>query len=138
MLNRCTLNKNHINIGLTNINYKAMESTELQFNELPMAISCLRREVKELKDLLQKPSTNQIVDQWFDLKELINYLPDKPAKATVYFWVSSSLIPNHKGGKKLRFLKSEIDAWMKEGRRKTVSETAAEAYEYLKKKGPLQ
>lgn len=112
-----------------------METQELQFNDLPRAISCLRLEVKELKDLLLKPSNNQISDQWFDLNELINYLPDKPAKATVYSWVSSSLIPNHKGGKKLRFLKSEIDAWMKEGRRKTISETAAEADQYLNKKG---
>ena len=112
-----------------------METPTLQFNDLPNAISCLRREVKELKDLILKPSNNQIRDQWFDLNELINYLPDKPAKATVYFWVSSGLIPNHKGGKKLRFLKSEIDAWLKEGRRKTQKEIAADAEVYLKKGG---
>jgi excisionase family DNA binding protein len=112
-----------------------MESPTLQFNDLPNAISCLRREVRELKDLLQKPQIDQYSDQWFNLKELINYLPDKPAKATVYSWVSLGLIPNHKGGKKLRFLKSEIDAWMKAGRRKTVAESAAEADQYLNKKG---
>ncbi|MDR1342763.1 MAG: helix-turn-helix domain-containing protein [Prevotellaceae bacterium] len=30
-------------------------------------------------------------------------------------------IPYHKKGKKLMFLKSEIDNWLKEGRRKTGS-----------------
>ena len=112
-----------------------MESHTLQFNDLPNAISCLRREVKELKELILKPSSAPSSDQWFNLNELINYLPDKPAKATVYFWVSSGSIPNHKGNKKLRFLKSEIDSWMKEGRRKTNREIEAESSEYLQKKG---
>jgi excisionase family DNA binding protein len=52
-------------------------------------------------------------EQWFDLSELCQYHPDKPSKATVYTWVSMGLIPVHKGGKKLRFLKSEIDNWLK-------------------------
>jgi predicted DNA-binding transcriptional regulator AlpA len=114
-----------------------MESPTLQFNDLPNAISCLRREVRELKELLQKPQIDQSQDQWFNLKELISYLPDKPAKATLYAWVSQGLIPCHKGQKKLRFLKSEIDAWMKEDRRKTIKETAQEADEFLNKKGGL-
>jgi hypothetical protein len=49
--------------------------------------------------------------------------------------VHSGLIPVHKGGKKLRFLKSEIDNWIKQGRKKTLAETASEAESYLKKKG---
>ena len=96
-------------------------------------IETLLLDIKHSKQSLIHTST----DQWFNLKELIDYLPDHPAKATVYSWVSGSLIPNHKGGKKLRFLKSEIDAWMKSGKRKTVSEFSAEADEYLKKKGAL-
>lgn len=54
--------------------------------------------------------------KWFDLKELCNYLPDKPSKLTVYGWVSSHSIPFHKGTKKLRFLKSEIDNWLSNGK----------------------
>jgi excisionase family DNA binding protein len=73
-------------------------------------------------------------DQWFDLTELCQYIPDKPSKATVYGWVNAGTIPVHKGRKKLRFLKSEIDNWMKQGRRKTLSEIAGEAEQYLTKK----
>ena len=75
-------------------------------------------------------------DRWFDLNEVCNYLPDKPVKPTVYGWVHSGLIPCHKGAKRLRFLKSEIDEWLKTGKQKTVSELADEAEQYLvKKKG---
>lgn len=75
-------------------------------------------------------------DRWFDLTELCEYLPDKPTKPTAYGWVHEGSIPVYKGGKKLRFLKSEIDLWLKQGRKKTVQEAAAEADRYLvKKKG---
>jgi predicted DNA-binding transcriptional regulator AlpA len=55
----------------------------------------------------------------------------------VYGWVNAGTIPVHKGGKKLRFLKSEINNWLKQGRKKTLAELASEADTYLsnKKKG---
>jgi excisionase family DNA binding protein len=66
-------------------------------------------------------------ERWFDLNELCTYIPDKPSKPTVYGWVNAGSIPVHKGGKKLRFLKSEIDSWLKQGRRKTLAEITSEA-----------
>lgn len=75
------------------------------------------------------------IDRWFDLNELCLYHPDKPSKPTVYGWVNAGIIPVHKGGKKLRFLKSEIDNWLKQGRKKTLKEIDAEAETYLKRKG---
>ena len=77
-------------------------------------------------------SSNQQEDRWFDLTELCAYLPDKPAKPTVYAWVNQRLIPYHKGGKKLRFLKSEIDAWLKAGRQQTIAEMATSADQFLR------
>jgi len=47
-----------------------------------------------------------------NMQELCEYIPDRPSRATVYGWVNTKSIPVHKGGKKLRFLKSEIDKWM--------------------------
>lgn len=73
-------------------------------------------------------------DRWYDLNELCQYHPDKPTKPTVYGWVNAGIIPVHKGGKKLRFLKSEIDTWLKQGRKKTLAETASEADQYCKTK----
>ena len=87
------------------------------------------------KVISENPQAEQPTDRWFDLNELCIYHPDKPSKPTVYGWVNAGIIPVHKGGKKLRFLKSEIDSWLKQGKRKTFSEIASEADTYLKRKG---
>lgn len=108
----------------------------LTLETLPKAVTFLTNEVSEIKRLLLEKSNSQPTetDLWFDLIELCNYLPDKPAKPTVYCWVHKGLIPCHKGAKKLRFLKSDIDKWLKSAKQKTISETAASAENYLKKK----
>ncbi len=109
---------------------------EITFETLPNAVNQLNEKLNNIERLLLEKSNPPLpeTNQWFDLNELINYLPDKPAKATIYGWAHSNLIPYHKGQKKLRFLKSEIDDWMKQGRRKTLSEIAHEAEQYLTKK----
>jgi len=107
----------------------------LTFEQLPNAVTMLTNEVSELKRLLiEKQEQQPETDHWFNLNEFCDYHPDKPKKQTVYGWVQNSLIPVHKGGKKLRFLKSEIDNWIKKGRRKTLTEIADKAEQYLNKK----
>jgi len=109
----------------------------LTLETLPKAFSQLTNEVGEIKRLLLE-SQNKYQpepDRWFDLIELCQYHPDKPSKPTVYGWVNAGTIPVHKGGKKLRFLKSEIDSWLMQGRKKTLEETATEAATYIKMKG---
>ena len=66
------------------------------------------------------------LQQWFNVDELCNYLPDRPKKQTIYGKVSSNEIPHYKDAKKLRFLKSEIDQWLMKGRKKTSIEMKAE------------
>lgn len=73
-------------------------------------------------------------DRWFTIQELCDYLPDRPAIATIYGKVHTNTIPFNKTGKHLRFLKSDIDLWLKEGRRKTIVELQAEANNYSRKK----
>ena len=104
---------------------------------LPKAFTHLTNEVSEIKRLLLQKSNEQPteIDRWLDLNELCIYHPDKPSKPTVYGWVNAGTIPVRKSGKKLRFLKSEIDNWLKQGRKKTLAETASEAENYLKKNG---
>lgn len=45
------------------------------------------------------------------INELIDYLPDKPSKHTIYGWVYRKTIPSIKMGRKLFFDKSKIDSW---------------------------
>jgi len=73
-------------------------------------------------------------DQWFSLDELCEYLPGNPAKATLYGKVHRREMPHKKVGKRLMFLKSEIDDWLKSHGRKTVSEIEAEADKNLNNK----
>ena len=109
---------------------------ELTFTELSKNVLQLNDKLESIERLLlNKSNENQPEpDKWFDLNEVCNYLPDKPAKATVYDWVHKNLIPVHKGNKKLRFLKSEIDFWLKAGKKLTLAESSEIANKYLQNK----
>jgi hypothetical protein len=111
-----------------------MFSHEISFNDMPQAMAYLINQVEKLESLLiAKHPEAQESDKWFNLEELRQYHPDHPAAPTVYAWVGQRLIPNHKHGKKLMFLISEIDAWLKTGKRKTSAEIEAEAQQFVNK-----
>lgn len=107
---------------------QAVTITQITPTELTTLIESSVKNVLEA----QKNQTSNSLESWFDIDELCAYLPDKPVKATVYGWVHNNVIPYSKGTKKLRFLKSEIDEWLKSGRKQTVSEINANAHKYLK------
>jgi excisionase family DNA binding protein len=109
---------------------------ELTFEQLPKAVTLLYDKLENIEKLLQQKqrSLQSEPDQWFNLTELRNYHPDKPASATVYAWVSRNEVPFHKQNKKLRFLKSEIDEWLKSGKQLANSEIIDAADKSLKVK----
>jgi len=113
-----------------------MKREEITFEKLPEAVGYLIDKVESLEKALhakgEQPSKQ--TDEWFNIDELRKYLPDHPARATIYGWVSTRQIPHHKGEKKLRFLKSEIDKWLLSGKRKSENELQTEAAEYLNSK----
>lgn len=104
---------------------------QITFNELPEAVSQLSQKLDNIERLLQSQQS-QPQDEWMDLDALTQYDPEKRTKTTFYGYVSRREIPFHKKGKKLTFLKSEIDEWIKTGRKKTSSEIESEAHTYLK------
>lgn len=107
----------------------------LSFDQLPKAVTLLTREVSELKRLLiEKQETNptEQPEEWLDLNELIQYDPEKRTKPTWYGKISRNEVPHYKRGKKVYFLKSEIDVWLKQGKCKSNFEIEQEAQEYLK------
>ncbi len=111
-----------------------MNLENITFEKLPEAVSYLIAKVDALTKALQIKIEPPKTDCWMNIDELTGYLPDHPAKATVYGWVSNRQIPHHKGGKKLRFLKSEIDEWLSSGKRKTNGEIMGEAEEFIRKR----
>lgn len=111
-----------------------MDENPITFETLPQAMSYLIERVKYLETLITKKlqqEPSEVQDRWLNTKELREYLSDHPAESTVYGWVAARAIPYHKTGKKLQFLKSEIDAWIKGTRQKTEAELQEEAINYV-------
>lgn len=108
---------------------------ELSFDQLPNAVSRLYAKIEDIERLrLQKNEPQQQIEHWFDFNELREYLPEKPAPPTLYQKLANREIPGHKRGKKWYFLKSEIDIYLKTGRKKTLTEIESEADTYLQSK----
>ncbi|MGQ7868956.1 helix-turn-helix domain-containing protein [Sunxiuqinia sp. sy24] len=95
---------------------------ELSFDAIPAKIQELNSRLIRIEHLLKTKGEKAETDQWFDLDQLVNYLPGHPAKQTIYGLVSNRKIPFHKRGKRLIFSKKSIDLWIAEGRQKTVDE----------------
>ncbi len=106
------------------------------FETLPSAVSMLLDKVEKIESSLaamNQPSTES-ADRWMNIQELMEYHPDKPAKKTVYDWVTLRKIPYHKDGKRLRFLKSEIDRWLMSAYHKTEDELYEEGVRFVNSK----
>lgn len=106
------------------------------FDQLPAAVSQLMKEVKEIKRLLndlKEGSSNKQVSEWMTLDQLVQYDPEKRKKSTWYKMVSESKVPHHKRGKRLLFLRSEIDQWLLNGRVNTMEGYLDATNTYLKK-----
>lgn len=102
----------------------------ISFEQLPQAVAELSTQLFEIRSLLQTMATatpsQPASDQWLNVQELSEYLPDRPAVATIYDHTANDKIPFHKKSKRLYFLKSEIDEWLRTGRKKTKAESMAE------------
>ena len=98
-----------------------MEDKNITFEDLPKAMSWMMDKLDKL-------------DFKMNLKELCEYLPSHPAEQTVYGWTSCHQIPFHKKGKRIMLLKSEIDAWLHDGKRKSQKELADEAAQFINAK----
>ncbi len=110
-----------------------MSSTEknITFDQMPELISQLAEKVEHLTELVKTKFAAQSsvtpTDESMDIDQLCEYLPDHPAKSTVYGWIGQRLIPYHKSTKKLSFKKNEIDAWLALSRRATADELKSKA-----------
>ena len=114
-----------------------MEDKNITFEDLPKAMSWMMDKLNKLDskiDGLNNIPQVRSADQWMNLKELCEYLPSHPAEQTVYGWTSCHQIPFHKRGKRIMFLKSEIDAWLHDGKRKSQKELAEEAAQFINAK----
>lgn len=107
---------------------------ELSFDKLPKAVAKLLNEISEVKRILLQGKENQPEkDQLLNVKEAAKFL--ELSVPTMYGYVQKKQIPVMKRHKRLYFSKQELMEWIREGRKKTVSEIRTEVDEALAKKG---
>jgi len=87
----------------------------ITFNDIPTFLNELNRKVDILLSKIDEPQETG-EDKLFTIEELIEYLPEKPARQTVYGWVNNRLVPFEKYSKRLYFRKFDIDKWLSNGR----------------------
>lgn len=87
---------------------------------------------KAIVNSQQTPTATEQSDQLLTIKQAAEMLC--LSVPTIYGLVHRAVIPVSKRGKRLYFSKAELTQWIKEGRKKTTTEIAAEAEQYLKSK----
>ena len=55
-----------------------------------------------------------MTDRWLSVEEIAEHLGVK--RETIYKWVSHKNMPAHKVGRLLKFQKSEVDQWIRQGK----------------------
>ncbi len=88
--------------------------TILTFDSIPRVISEINRKLDIL--LSEREDKTDDKDYLMTLEKLLEYLPEKPARGTIYQWVNHRKIPFEKYGKRLYFRKFDIDNWINKGR----------------------
>lgn len=90
------------------------DNNSVTFDSLPGIVAEMNRKLDLL--LAGKNPVENDKDRLMTMDELQNYLPEHPAKPTVYGWVNDRKIPFEKFGRRLWFKKSSIDEWLENGR----------------------
>jgi excisionase family DNA binding protein len=90
-----------------------------------------------IENLLTNQTFTQVkevkVCDWMSIQELSDYLPGKPTLSQIYNWTHRRVIPAHKMGRRLSFLKSEIDLWLKNNYQMTQTEIDMTAEIFIKR-----
>lgn len=110
------------------------------FDMIPMLMANLLEDNKILlakldainKRISAAVGNNKDDDQRMDVTEVQKYIPSHPAVQTIYGWTSNNMIPYHKVGKRIYFVKSELDAWLSMEKHKSQDNLQIEAENYVK------
>lgn len=112
-----------------------MQTPPLTFDQLPEYVWELGRKVDHLTTLLNSrtadvQATPADAPDLLTIKQAADLI--NLAVPTIYGLVGRNEIPVMKRAKKLYFSRRELEAWVREGRKKTVAECAEEVHNDLK------
>ena len=112
-------------------------------NIIPLPTANLLQDTKRVSatpDVISKTisesgsSSRKNEDQRTDETEAQQYIPGHPAVQTIYGWTSNNQIPYHKIGKRIFFVKSELDEWLSKEQHQSQEDLQREAEEFVNKK----
>lgn len=112
------------------------------FDMIPLMMANLLEDNKILAakiDILDKkinmsiPKKKDDDNERMDVTAAQKYIPGHPAIQTIYGWTSNGNIPYHKIGKRIYFVKSELDEWLSRDQHKSEDDLCKEAEEYVKR-----
>lgn len=92
----------------------------ITFDKLPEAVGQLLDKVNHIEQLLGQQNQPPDQDELLNIQKAAKFLD--LAVPTLYSKVSRKEIPVNKQGKRLYFYKSELENWIKQGRKKTADE----------------
>lgn len=99
------------------------------FDQLPQAMRLLHQKIDRLELLLTEQRSPQEAEPIFNVTQAAAFL--HLAVSTLYVKVCRREVPYNKQGKRLYFYKSELDEWVRKGRKKTVTELQEEAGQHM-------
>ncbi len=107
---------------------------EITFESLPKAVTHLQETVNNIERLLLEKSNEipQEADELLTVQDTAKFL--SLSVPTVYSLIHKGELPVMKRSKRCYFSKIELINYLKQGRKKTLAETASEADTYLKNK----
>jgi excisionase family DNA binding protein len=105
------------------------------FEVIEARLSSIENLILDLKHQPPKVEHTDQPDQLLTIQQTAEFL--SLAVPTIYSMVSRGDLPVMKRSKRLYFSRVELIEYLKQGRKKTLAETASEAETYLKKKGGI-
>lgn len=103
------------------------------FEVIEARLSNIETLLLDLKHPPQKQGEQPEKDELLTVQDAAKFL--SLSVATVYSLISKSELPVMKRSKRCYFSKVELISYLKQGRKKTLAETAIESDTYLQKKG---
>lgn len=98
------------------------------FDQLPEAVGLIQEKLRKIESLLllqtEHPQQNA-QEELLTVEEAAEFL--KLSVPTIYGKVSKREIPANKKDKRLYFFRSELEKWVRAGRKKTIEELQEEA-----------
>jgi predicted DNA-binding transcriptional regulator AlpA len=99
----------------------------MTFEDIPKTLEELLAKVDQLQASLERMNPAHEEDRSLSVEELSAYHPDHPSQQTVRRWKRLGYFPYYKDGetRRVKFKKSEIDAWIASSRHMSRQERNA-------------